>query len=176
MDSSNDQTLIDELAFSLFVRHGYRLSLTMVELIAESCAANSHPQCRRMAVFWSRVCDAIRQAGKTARIGALPSDRAIRAPSVDPSSELAALSPMDRYVGYRLGLRRQEVGLPLCVLARSLGLSPGELKQIEAGQMRLGAVKLRVAMQLLGVDVAYFFHGYPGPVDDSADDEDPSLH
>ena len=83
---------------------------------------------------------------------------------------------MDRYVGYRLRLRRQEVGLPLCVLARSLGLSLSELKQIEAGQMRLGAVKLRVAMQLLGVDVAYFFRGYPGPIDDSADDEDPSLH
>ena len=176
MHSSNDQTLIDELAFSLFTRHGYRLSLTMVELIAESCAANSHRQGRRMAVFWSRVCDAIRQAGKTRRIGALTSDRAIRAQSIDPRSELTALSPMDRYVGYRLRLRRQGVGLSLCVLARSLGLSPNELKQIEAGQMRLGAVELKAVIQLLGVDVAYFFRGYPGPIDNSADDEDPSLH
>jgi hypothetical protein len=28
--------------------------------------------------------------------------------------------------------------------------------------MRLGALKLRAVMQLLGVDVAYFFRGYPG--------------
>ena len=95
---------------------------------------------------------------------------------MDPCSELTALSPIDRYVGYRLRLRRQEKGFPLSVLARSLRLSPGELKQIEAGQMQLGAVKLKAAMQLLGVDVAYFFRGYPGPIDDSADDEDPSLH
>jgi hypothetical protein len=176
MNARNEQDMIDEMARSLFVRLGYRLSLATVDLIRESCAASRYARCRRMGAFWSRVLDAIRDAGQAERIGALPRERAIDAPSGDRSPELTVLSSMDRYVGSRLRRRRREMGLPLWVLARSLRLSPDELKQMEAGQMRLGALKLRVVMQLLGVDVAYFFRGYPGPIDDSADDEDSSLH
>jgi hypothetical protein len=181
MDSSIDQSLIDELARSLFVRHGYRQSLAMVDKIKDSCAANSHAQARGMAAFWSRVCDAIRKACKTEPI--LVHDGSLHLPAEETATrhdalpQLAPSSPIDRHVGRRLRARRHEIGFPIEVLARSLDLSLDELKRIEAGRKRLGAAKLMAALQLLGVDAAYVFQGYPAALDERADhDDDPTRH
>ena len=181
MDSSNEQSLIDELARSLFVRHGYRQSLAMVDKIKDSCAANSHARARGMAAFWSRVCDAIRKAGKTEPIlvhdGSLHRPAGGTATRHDALPQLAPSSPIDRHVGQRLRTRRMEIGLPVEVLARSLDLSLDEFRQIEAGRLRLGAAKLIAALQLLGVDAAYVFEGYPGDGDATANhDDDAVLH
>jgi hypothetical protein len=181
MDSSNEQSLIDELAQSLFVRHGYRQSLAMVDKIKDSCAANSHARARGMAAFWSRVCDAIRKVGKTEPI--LVHDGSLHLPAEETATrhdalpQLAPSSPIDRHIGQRLRARRYEIGLPIEVLARSLDLSLDELKRIETGRMRLGAAKLMAALQLLRVDAAYVFQGYPGALDKPADhNDDPTPH
>ena len=181
MDNSNDQSLIDELAQSLFVRHGYRQSLAIVDTIKDFCAGTSHARARRMAAFWSRVCDAIRKAGKTEPI--LVHDRSLHLPAEETATrhdalpQLAPSSPIDRHVGQRLRARRHEIGFPIEVLARSLDLSLDELKRIEAGRKRLDAAKLMAALQLLRVDAAYVFQGYPGDGDATAShDDDVVLH
>jgi DNA-binding transcriptional regulator YiaG len=181
MDNSNDQSLIDELARSLFVRHGYRQSLAMVDTIKDFCAGASQARAKALAAFWSRVFDAIRVAGRIEPIlvhdGSLhrPADgTAIRHNAVP---EPAALSTIDRHIGQRLRARRQEIGFPIEVLARSLDLSLDELKRIETGRMRLGAAKLMAALQLLRVDAAYVFQGYPGTGDGKpSHDDDPTVH
>jgi hypothetical protein len=181
MDNSNDQSLIDELARSLFVRHGYRQSLAMVDKIKDSCAANSHAQARGMAAFWSRVFDAIRKAGKTEPI--LVHDGSLHLPAEETATRHDALPQLAAFLADRPAYRtasaraRQEIGFPIEVLARSLDLSLDELKRIETGRLRLGAAKLMAALQLLGVDAAYVFQGYPGASDDKpSHDDDPTVH
>jgi hypothetical protein len=181
MDNSNDQSLIDELARSLFVRHGYRQSLAMVDTIKDFCAGASQARAKGLAAFWSRVFDAIRAAHRTEPI--LFRDGSLRRPADGTAirhnavPEPVTLSTIDRHVGQRLRARRQEIGFPIEVMARSLDLSLDELQQIEAGRMRLGAAKLMAAMQLLRVDAAYVFQGYPSDRDATANhDDDAVLH
>jgi hypothetical protein len=181
MDSSNDQEFIDALAFYLVANHGYRLSLSILDKITATCAATKHAECRRMGAFWSRVCDAIRQAGRAEPISV--SEGSLHRPANGTAIpygallEPAASSRIDRHVGQRLRARRIEIGYPVEVLARSLDLSMDELKRIEAGRMRLAATKLITALQLLRIDASYVFQGYPSVCDERAvRDDDPTCH
>jgi hypothetical protein len=181
MDNSNDQSLIDELAQSLFVHYGYRQSLAMVDTIKDFCAGASQARAKALAAFWSRVFDAIRAAHKTEPIqfrhGSLHRPAGGTATRHDALPQLAPSSPIDRHVGQRLRARRQEIDFPIDVVARSLDLSLDELRQIEAGRLRLGAAKLMAALQLLRVNAAYVFQGYPGTLDERANhDDDAVLH
>lgn len=180
MNNRNHETMSEALAHGLAEHHGCREALSLVEQIRKTCIANSHPQVRHMAAFWAQVSGVIQDVARSEGMlvirrdhVAAPSDSPRR--SVDDTSKAIVLSEIDRHVGRRLRLRRREMGLPIRVLARSLGLSPGELERVEAGQKRLDAETFMAALRVLDIDAAYLLRRDAGCIDDDIDD-DASVH
>lgn len=180
MDNRNDETMTEALAHGLVERHGSWDSLILVERIRKTCITNSHPQVRHMAAFWAQVSGVIQDVARSEGMLLIRRDH-VAAPgdsprrSVDDTSEAIVLSEIDRHVGRRLRSRRREKGLPIHVLARSLGLSPGELERVEAGQQRLDAETFMAALRVLDIDAAYLLRRDAGCIEDDPDD-DASVH
>jgi transcriptional regulator with XRE-family HTH domain len=72
-------------------------------------------------------------------------------------------SPIDRYVGSRVRVRRLAVGMSQSRLAAALGLTFQQVQKYENGTNRIGASRLHEIAGILGVAVTYFYEGLPEP-------------
>jgi len=76
--------------------------------------------------------------------------------------------PVDIYVGDRLRARRTLLGLTQEALAGAVGLTFQQIQKYERGTNRIGASKLFMFSQRLGVSVGYFFEGIGSDLGDPA--------
>ena len=68
-------------------------------------------------------------------------------------------NPIDVYIGQRIRVRRQLLGLSQEALAKKIGITFQQVQKYERGMNRIGASRLWDMMQVLGVDANYFFSG-----------------
>lgn len=69
--------------------------------------------------------------------------------------------PIDIYVGQRLRLRRNLLGMSQEQLGKASGLTFQQIQKYERGTNRMGASRLFQLGRLLNVDVAFFFEDMP---------------
>lgn len=67
---------------------------------------------------------------------------------------------LDIYIGKRLRIKRQKLGLTLLSLAEKLGVSHQQIQKYEKAQSRISAIVLYQLSQILGVESNYFFQGF----------------
>jgi transcriptional regulator with XRE-family HTH domain len=72
-----------------------------------------------------------------------------------------APSPVDRYVGSRVRMRRITVGMSQEKLGEALGVTFQQVQKYEKGANRISASRMQNISQVLGVSVAFFFEGAP---------------
>ena len=72
--------------------------------------------------------------------------------------------PIDIYVGARLKLRRNLIGMSQEQLGKATGLTFQQIQKYERGANRISASRLFRLSQTLGVTVAYFFEDLPAPL------------
>lgn len=65
-------------------------------------------------------------------------------------------NPIDVYIGQRIRVRRQLLGLSQEALAKKIGITFQQVQKYERGMNRIGASRLWDMMQVLGVDANYF--------------------
>lgn len=65
-------------------------------------------------------------------------------------------NPIDVYIGQRIRIRRQLLGLSQEALAKKIGITFQQVQKYERGMNRIGASRLWDMMQVLGVDANYF--------------------
>jgi transcriptional regulator with XRE-family HTH domain len=70
-------------------------------------------------------------------------------------------NPVDRHVGSRVRTRRVHLGLSQEKLGDALGITFQQIQKYEKGSNRIGASRLQLASQVLGVPVNYFFDEAP---------------
>jgi transcriptional regulator with XRE-family HTH domain len=70
-------------------------------------------------------------------------------------------SPIDRYVGSRVRIRRITMGLSQERLGEALGVTFQQVQKYEKGSNRIGASRLQNISKVLTVPVSYFFDGAP---------------
>ena len=68
-------------------------------------------------------------------------------------------NPIDVYIGQRIRVRRQLLGLSQEALAKKIGITFQQVQKYERGMNRIGASRLWDMMQVLSVDANYFFSG-----------------
>jgi transcriptional regulator with XRE-family HTH domain len=90
--------------------------------------------------------------------------RRMRKTKADPEM-LDELSPIDRYVGSRLRMRRMMLGISQGKLGKALGVTFQQVQKYEKGTNRISASKLQQAASILHVPVAFFFEGGPSEVE-----------
>lgn len=85
-------------------------------------------------------------------------------PSHSPinQDDLDGIDPIDRHVGARLRLRRNEVGLSQDQLGKATGLTFQQIQKYERGTNRVSASKLYHIAKLLDVVPGYFYEGLDG--------------
>jgi transcriptional regulator with XRE-family HTH domain len=66
---------------------------------------------------------------------------------------------IDIHVGHRMRLRREFLGISQGRLGRHLGLTFSQVQKYEKGANRIGAGRLFLISEFLGVPVQYFFEG-----------------
>ncbi len=66
---------------------------------------------------------------------------------------------IDAHVGGRVRERRETLGISQGAIARELGLTFSQVQKYEKGTNRIGAGRLFMLSQALGVPVQYFFEG-----------------
>lgn len=71
-------------------------------------------------------------------------------------------SEIDVYVGVRIRLRREALGISQGMLGRHLGLTFSQVQKYEKGTNRISAGKLYLIAVFLGVTPGYFFAGLKG--------------
>ncbi len=69
-------------------------------------------------------------------------------------------SPVDRWIGSRLRIKRTSRGMSQQELSKLLGVDRNNLVRFEAGTERVNANLLFRIAKLLGVSPDYFFRGY----------------
>jgi transcriptional regulator with XRE-family HTH domain len=72
-----------------------------------------------------------------------------------------AASEIDRHVGQRIRQRREFLGISQGRLASHLELTFSQVQKYEKGTNRIGAGRLYLAAEILGVPVSYFFQDLP---------------
>ena len=70
-------------------------------------------------------------------------------------------NPTDVYVGGRIRLRRNMLGMSQEKLGESLGITFQQIQKYEKGTNRVGASRLQAIAQILSVPVAFFFEDAP---------------
>lgn len=70
---------------------------------------------------------------------------------------------IDNYVGQRMRLRRESLGISQGRLGRHLGLTFSQVQKYEKGANRIGAGRLYLIAEYLQVPVQYFFEGLRSP-------------
>ncbi|WP_432285226.1 helix-turn-helix transcriptional regulator [Aminobacter sp. BA135] len=71
-------------------------------------------------------------------------------------------NPTDVYVGGRIRLRRNMLGMSQEKLGESLGITFQQIQKYEKGTNRVGASRLQAIASILSVPVAFFFEDAPG--------------
>ena len=71
-------------------------------------------------------------------------------------------NPIDIYVGSRLRLRRNMLGMSQERLGESLGITFQQIQKYEKGTNRVGASRLQAISSILSVPVSFFFEDAPG--------------
>lgn len=71
-------------------------------------------------------------------------------------------NPIDVYVGGRIRLRRNMLGMSQEKLGDNLGITFQQIQKYEKGTNRVGASRLQAISSILEAPVAYFFEGAPG--------------
>jgi transcriptional regulator with XRE-family HTH domain len=80
-----------------------------------------------------------------------------------PAAKPKQTTQTDQSIGSRIALLRTASGMSQTVLAEALGISFQQVQKYEAGKNRIGAGRLRVIADRLGVPVSVFFADDPGP-------------
>lgn len=70
-------------------------------------------------------------------------------------------NPTDIYVGSRIRLRRNMLGMSQEALGEKLGITFQQIQKYEKGTNRVGASRLQAIASVLGAPVAFFFEGSP---------------
>ncbi len=70
--------------------------------------------------------------------------------------------PVDKYVGSRIRLRRNMIGLSQETLGERIGLTFQQVQKYEKGSNRVGASRLQQIADVLQTSPAWFFEGAPG--------------
>lgn len=70
-------------------------------------------------------------------------------------------NPIDVYVGSRIRLRRNMLGLSQEKLAEGLGVTFQQVQKYEKGSNRVGASRLQAVSNILNVPVSFFFDNGP---------------
>lgn len=70
-------------------------------------------------------------------------------------------NPTDTYVGSRIRLRRNMLGMSQEKLGENLGITFQQIQKYEKGTNRVGASRLQAISTILGVPVAFFFEDLP---------------
>jgi transcriptional regulator with XRE-family HTH domain len=70
-------------------------------------------------------------------------------------------NPIDVYVGSRIRLRRNMLGLSQEKLAEGLGITFQQVQKYEKGSNRVGASRLQAVSNILNVPVSFFFDDGP---------------
>lgn len=70
--------------------------------------------------------------------------------------------PVDRYVGSRIRMRRNMLGMSQEGLALRIGLTFQQVQKYEKGTNRVGASRLQQIADMLDTTPAWFFEGAPG--------------
>src|SRR4051794_13997786 len=71
-------------------------------------------------------------------------------------------TPIDRYVGSRVRVRRTMLGMSQEKLGKALGVTFQQVQKYEKGMNRMGSSRLQHAAEILQVSVPFFFEGAPG--------------
>jgi transcriptional regulator with XRE-family HTH domain len=77
--------------------------------------------------------------------------------------------PVDVHVGKRIRHRRWMTGTTQQQLAEKVGIKFQQIQKYETGMNRVSASRLWDIAHALGVDIAFFFEGYDGDMNDMAD-------
>ena len=72
-----------------------------------------------------------------------------------------APSPVDKYVGSRIRMRRLMLGMSQEKLGDGLGLTMQQVQKYESGKNRIGASRLQHISHILQIPVPFFFEGAP---------------
>ena len=70
-------------------------------------------------------------------------------------------NPVDAYVGSRIRMRRRTLGMSQLKLATALELTFQQVQKYEKGTNRVGASRIQLISDLLGMPVSFFFEGAP---------------
>ena len=70
------------------------------------------------------------------------------------------LNPVDAYVGNRLKIRRNELGISQTKISEMVGITFQQVQKYEKGLNRIGSSRLYEFSKILKVPVSYFFDGY----------------
>jgi len=71
-------------------------------------------------------------------------------------------NPVDRHVGIRVRMRRQELGVSQSHLSGKLGITFQQVQKYEKGTNRIGSSRLQHIANILNVPVSFFFEDAPG--------------
>jgi len=66
---------------------------------------------------------------------------------------------VDKHIGYKMKLRRTDLGMSQEALGEKIGLSFQQIQKYEKGSNRVAAGRLFEISGILGVDIDYFFEG-----------------
>jgi transcriptional regulator with XRE-family HTH domain len=72
-----------------------------------------------------------------------------------------SLSSIDKYVGSRVRVRRQALGMSQRKLGDALGITFQQIQSYENGTDRIAASRLQQLSQVLQAPIAFFFEGAP---------------
>jgi transcriptional regulator with XRE-family HTH domain len=73
-----------------------------------------------------------------------------------------APQPVDVYVGSRIRMQRQRLGLSQTELGEAVGITFQQIQKYEKGANRVGSSRLQQIANFLQVSVNFFFEGAPG--------------
>ena len=76
--------------------------------------------------------------------------------------------PVDRYVGARIRMRRNMLGMNQQTLGLRIGLTFQQVQKYEKGTNRVGSSRLQQIADVLETTPAWFFEGAPGSQKDTA--------
>lgn len=75
---------------------------------------------------------------------------------------MSRMNDIDKHIGARIRMRRQQLGISQTTLADTLHVSFQQVQKYEKGQNRVGGSRMAVIAKALEVDVGFFYQNAPG--------------
>lgn len=75
---------------------------------------------------------------------------------------LKSPDPIDRHIGARIRMRRNQLGISQSALGEHLGLTFQQVQKYEKGMNRVGGSRMAQIAGHLQVEVGFFYQGAPG--------------